>query len=1254
MVRTVLLVSTTAAAILAGYAAYTYQEGGLRLVRVRSEDVPTSQPMDVFEGAGLDIRGARVRTGDRPSVWVYDTDGEPKYQFRSTKWEPISETEFELVDPEICVFMPGGQKTQVRADHGRIFVERAGGNNINPKRGVLRGHVMIFIDRTDKAWRRATPELAAPEQHPEHIIHIWLDEIRFDLDQSWIKSPGSLRVQSAEAEIEGTGLVLAWNERDNRIERLDIEQGKRMELRRGGGIVSFALPGQDRDGSEVRSTSQPASEKEKAKHDLKKAGAMMAAGLSESAKGQVPSAFIERALLQGASANKPLAIGEIYPEKQTTQPAGKRLARIGRRSASSDRRFTLFNREGDKNPTDKKYQIDTYHAVFEGNVVVEQRRGLKTLGHLSGADRLELVFDVGEKQRKAVRGEETTSRPEKDGTVERAPAASSTATRVRGAGTPAPATQPDEETRLILLWNGRLSIRPVEVPPAEQTGQRFDAIATGKEVHLTDRQGEVTCRRLIFRNETEQAWLYGVSDQPVRMWSGDARRLIGNEIYVDRHTGIAVVNGPGSMTDTREGLAAIALPGSEESPAPAQTKPSGQEQIQITWSRQVEMDFDIAEVTRMDPDTRQAVTRRREYVKQAAFRGQVRMRQGDQAITADEIIMTMDVPKDTQAMVGHLRAVRATGGVVLTQQKDEIHCEKLSVTMVDDDSGRNVPRSATAYGNVVAKQEQRRIQAKDLLSVIIGAVRATPTSAPSPESAPDVVVDPAQLARVKELASLRGIRPAEIDALIHRNGLDPAALRAFAESKGIDAGVVAKLVQPKKPKPKLGVVEMHAFGDVVAIDPVQKLDVQAEELHCSLPDGKTIDRATVIAKPNEKARTEFGDYVINGHQIEFDMTRQFAEVPEEGWLRFLSHQSLDGRRLDQPVPTEVKWSKQMRLEGKRNVGEFLGDVVASSQTSQLTCDRLVIDFVDLPPAEIQKAQKATSEDRWEIFDRLLTGKSKPSAEPLRQRFEKKPVRVVAERDVVVLSTLYDKDDPKRLLSRMRIAGPKLTVDLRNEQLDVVGHGSLLIEDYRLPSEVERTARTEPSAPKDPLMANLAGRGPSQTAFTWANSMTYYLGRNLAVLDRSVSMIHLGGSSLAMGGDIARAMNVDVNKLRMKGREAALTCDNLTVEFLRSERKGRQGTTPFDRAGAAELKRLIATGNIYLEDSGRSLVGEELTYYRDTNEITVRGTPENEARLFEQDAGKERLLRFLVAPTIRWNRTTGQIDAPGARIIDQGR
>lgn len=1316
MLRTLILIVATVSIILVGYGAYTYQERPVPHPESQFPKAPATQPMPSFDRPVLSVSQGQVPGGTKPYVVVYDNDGEPRYQFRAAIWEPVSEVEFRLVDPEICVFMPGGEITRVKADHGHVVVERSGGNNVDPKRGHFQGHVMIFIDRTDKAWRRANPELADPEEHPERVVKIWLDEIRFDLDQSHIKSNGTLRVQSTEVEIEGKGLTLAWNERDNRIEELIIEKGKFMELRRGGSMISFDMPGQERDVTEAqKQEAAAADEKQRARQQLRKAGAMAVASLTDVESDQPqPSAFIRHAVGEGAAANQALSLEDMYPSKKPHKASGQRTGKVTDKPATPTKRIRLVSRDRENRIGRQRGQIDTYLAVFENDVVVEQRRGLKMLGRLAGVDRLEMIFDVGQQQRSALRGRRPTSQPANEAATTRPSDLAQTGQRPTT--TTAPTSQPEDQTRIRLMWNGRLVLRPVE-PEAKQTGERFDIRAFGPEIRIMsqqglDKQAEVVCRQLVFSNETEQVWLYGGGPKDwVRMWSGDTRRLNGQEIYLHRKAGIAVVNGPGTMLDTREALADIAIPGDKDAEQEGKPKSDDQERVEITWTRQVELDFDTAQIKRTDPTTGREVAKRREYVKQAAFRGGVVMRQADQHIKADEIVMTLGVPETRRGFVGPIQSVKALHGVTLNQPDSEIRSDKLDVTMTVDQNGRNVPTGASAYGNVMAKQGDRFIKAKDLLSVVIGEAQtaATAPATTTRSSREDLLarLDPERIEKLKRRAALLGIKPTEIDALLARKDLSVEVIRAFARANNVKEEEITRLLAPKRNKPRLAIVEMHGFGEVVAVDASQKLDVEAQELHCKLHDGKTIDRATIVARPGEQARAELGDYIIHGPRIEIDLQRQFAEVPDKGWLRFVSGQGLDGRQLDSPQPMKIEWSEEMRLEGRKNVAWFVGDVVATSEkeTSRLECNRLRIDFVDLSPAEAEKSKEGSAPSRREKLEKLLrdaaaasaagaasagAGQSKSARKPappltpakamaiygmvdklltwragpksssselsgvaLRQRFEKKPVHIFAEGNVVVVSSMYDKEDTTRLLSRMRMAGPKLSVDLPGEKLDILGAGSLLIEDYRLPkNSQEALAMARSSRPKDPLMGDLSGRGPSQTVFSWANSMTYFLENNLAILDRSVSMIHLGGGAMVMAQDLAKAMRLDVSKLRMKGRQAALTCDNLTVEFLQNTRSGR-GSTPFDRAGAAELKRLIATGNIYMEDSGRSLIGEELTYRRDTNEITVNGTGQNMARLFIEDPKSGQMFRK-VAPWIRWNRNSGEIVAPGARIDNVGR
>ncbi|MFQ6048956.1 MAG: hypothetical protein ACE5K7_06295, partial [Phycisphaerae bacterium] len=220
MLKKLLLAASTLGLVLVAFAIYSRQFGAARPARVVAGGLDATRPLSpttTAAASGLRVgQAGAVGPGEKPFVQIFDDYGRLKAQFRAQRWEPLAEDEFALTSPEVWLFMPAGQMTHIIADQGRVIVQQVARSNVTPRRGWLRGHVRVFIDRTTSRWRQQNPDRARPQQHPESIIHIWLDQVQFDMDLAQLSSQGPLRVQSAEAEIEGQGLLLQWNELDNR------------------------------------------------------------------------------------------------------------------------------------------------------------------------------------------------------------------------------------------------------------------------------------------------------------------------------------------------------------------------------------------------------------------------------------------------------------------------------------------------------------------------------------------------------------------------------------------------------------------------------------------------------------------------------------------------------------------------------------------------------------------------------------------------------------------------------------------------------------------------------------------------------------------------------------------------------------------------------------------------------------------------------------------------------------------------------
>ncbi len=1105
LLKKLLLASSALGLALLAFVVYSSQFATPRTVTVRPQ--PATRPLTTGPAAGVEVgtlalgtggQGAQIGPGDKTKIQVFDDYGRLKAEFRSQRWEPVAEDEFKLTRPEVWVFTPSGQVTHIVADGGQVVVEQVGRGNLNPKWGWLRGNVRIFIDLTTKAWRERNPAHARPEQHPESVIQIWLDEVRFDVDLAQLTSDGPIQVQSHEADIQGQGLVMHWNQLDDRIELLEIREGKRMLLRRTG-VVNFALPGSERE------VSPPAG-----------SGAATVTVLSQQA-----SLAKSPATQPESAGNRPAAVANLLersepPEVATTAPAG-----------SPDERA-----EG------RQKRVDTYEAVFEGDVAIVQREQDRLAGELR-AEKLELLFDFGAKERSAIATEPTTQPSEEQKKDEAA------------------------EGYIELTWTGKMVMKPVEsatTRPATPEN-RFHVVArsTDRPVYLSDGQNTAECAELEYRDETEQVWLRGTEARPVRLSSGEHRELCGGLVFFDRREGKGHVEGPGWMIDrdSQDGS----------------RKPS-----EVRWSEGAELVMGRVLVPRVDAQGRAALGER-SYVEQATFRGNVGMTREDQQVTANEVVVFFNPPGDRRAVAETARSVKADGSVILARGQERISCDELLLELTVDREGKNVPQLARAVGHVIARQGRRAIRAD----------------------------------------------------------------RAIARFEPTDTSGSVGLIADKRSSYRIA--RLEADGEVSVRDPRQRVDVVADELDCTFArddqGADRIDHAVVVGEP--EAEVAFEDYLVVGRRVELDMPLERADVNCPGRLEFVTRQDLDGRRLAQPVPVAIHWNERMALRGADNVALFEGQVRSISRTNVLTCQTLRVDFQETPKGG-REASGARS-DLW-ILEPLVRRSLGRDAErtALARRSSKRPAYVVAQGDVVALSKELDRSGKHRL-SSMRMAGPKMVVDLLEDQVDVLGAGSLLIEDYRPP----RARSGRQSTPVGPLMGNLGGQGPSQTAVTWGESMTLFWQENTTVFFGGVHMVHRAGKELALAEDVAEALQVDVRRLPMlEGRRATLTCQQLVAQFARSG-QARGDLSVVNQARSTDLRRIEASGNTHLQDGPYSVMGDRLTYDRVAEAVTVRGTGDLEARILEQDDRTGRL-RLFRGPELTWYRASNRIEAPRADVL----
>ncbi|HUU85250.1 MAG TPA: hypothetical protein VM243_17255, partial [Phycisphaerae bacterium] len=708
-----------------------------------------------------------------------------------------------------------------------------------------------------------------------------------------------------------------------------------------------------------------------------------------------------------------------------------------------------------------------YQAIFEGDVLVRQTEGGQETGRLE-ADLLELLFDFSQKQRETVRAQAAVPgegvEPD-EGTEETG--------------------QPAAPTELNVTWTGPLmltSVRPAAESPDAPQGEpreRLHVTATGSEVRLSrSGQGRLRCRKLVVHQEEERAWLYGGEDAQVVIDSPDGGRLEGPEVFLDIRQGTARLQGPGRIADTRSGQ----VMGDADADF----------RVDIRFDDQVDITLAQTVTESIDPQTGQPVQRRRRHLEHAILRGGVSMHQQGDAIEGDQIEIDFDPPRREGSLADNIRRLRGDGSVRLVHGADAVRCDRIDVEMGLDESGRVSPRLARAYGHVSANQDQRSITAKDKMIATMRSFR--------------VEREPWDIRKAQAEAVRRGVDP---------TGVDWEKQRVKYESED---------------RFRPGLLRLQAWDDVIVRDPRQELYVTAEALDCTFTEGRRIAQALVTGQEAAPAHVEMDYFSITGRQIDLDMETESAQVPGKGHLSFTTLRDLDGRELDQPMAVAVTWGERMTYRGAVNRAMFTGAVHAVSEESEFDCGELILDFAERQeptPADSPSGAvlaEAGRDDWWiltPLVRRVWGDRGDDQSGPLGREFNKEPISLLATGGAVA-RTSKTQPGTGRLLSRGRIEGPRMLVNLRDEVLVIEDPGNLLIEDYELPS-LERADQPEPRTP----FGGLGAGSPSQTFITWQGQMTYYFGKQAAFFEGGVEMAHRSGTKIVLGselyGDVAERL-----------------------------------------------------------------------------------------------------------------------------------
>lgn len=858
-----------------------------------------------------------------------------------------------------------------------------------------------------------------------------------------------------------------------------------------------------------------------------------------------------------------------------------------------------------------------YHARIEGDVVVEQSSGSPS----------RLRSDVLEIQRNVSSDDRRSASEQPAGESEQPPA-------------PAPI---EADGAIVVEWTRRLVIDALTTDdPRRAGGDSTLIVATGAPVAVEHADGTISCDRLQLQPELGDALLTGSSGRPAVVRSPDQGTMSGADIRLRRDADkfFVSITGPGELIEqaaSRDSNGLTIVSTSAASPKEAdnpQAKDSAASPTiaHVTFTERVEAEGRVVRRT-VPTATGLLTTRDFRVLDRAVFVGQVALRQRDAQFDSDalEILFT---ERRSLLSVGQIpREVRARGNVGLIQGDDRLTCRELHATLRAEPDDRLWPERVEARGDIAASQGDRSITAADSLVVDFELAAAAPQV--SDHGTQSIEAAPGTVASVSTASS----GSAKTD--------DRRSARVRAK-------------------------RVAASGDVTVTDASQAIDVRARKVDAALVEGRDIDTATIVGDDARPAEARMDDFSVAGREIRLGAIDQWAEIPGGGRLTFRSDKDLDGRKLDKSIPIAVTWTEGMRFMGRENKAVFSGAVHATSERdTTFDADRLIVEFEE-------REGEPKSEMSW-------TGLVKPFIDPYRRpdadrgpsdstRVARRPAHLLATGNAVAVTA--EKTDAGDLRTRARIAGPKLSVNLRPgfSRMLIEGAGTLLLEDFQPVSPASH--QTRESKESGLSAANLAGDpttatsrpvggshagpksgapgllapgassgGPSKTLITWRDTMWYDFAIDQTRFEGAVELKHFSGSQLDR---VFRSAEAAADSSSTDGRSTFLKCDVLTAEFQdRKQRRG--GDERMGRLNSSSLRQFQATGDVELQDETERLAlwSDSVVFERERQIMAIFGSPGVKARIIKQEPG--RLASHLAVDRAVYNLATGNFELSSPQI-----
>ncbi len=1192
-------------AIVGGFAVYWWLQPDRASADADWRNGPASSRPATQLDQGQSIAGIGAGRG----VWVRQFDpttGALSSAFRAEEYNPQPGNTVKVTRPQ-AEFYDARGKLLIRIVGQRGVITHQGelssGNRKTPvaqtpipTRGVL--HEVVV-------------ELFAPPgaiARPYQILR--LENVAFDNDAFRIYTqafvdPATGRTVPADRvpvvidgddyRMRGYGLTIRWNERDRRLQLLEIAHGQVLEILHPAKAYSQAKPGRSPASFSPAADPVAAPVLSAGATPRKPLGMALAATTRSAEKPALitaarPVDAISPAPAPPGPGPGPAAADKPSPLYRATFHDQVTITQAGQSLALADQLSLDFQLRADSPATNRAAAPSQTENTPLGNPPTDPRA-------------IHQAIDAGAP---------ITVAPPTGDTAAGDPAPGARSPGDTAAGTPAPGTRSTtmpatrgDEPPLLIRWTGKLVIRPTPVelrdPPAP--GAAILTL-TGSPARIRRGDGEIRCARARVNTATRALRLEGDDESPVELSDGHGAVIRTQSADFSQADGQATLHGRSSarfpVDDDARGRPAELLArwsgacalrfGAGGGGEGASAGGGLADNLSVEHAR-----FD-GDVSIQHPQLSLRSGRLELWMDRPPASGPTLAAGGNPEATAlrrihasEAVVCILNAPPAPAAPPGAPAPAAPHGapappgaaGISGTFDR-RIECDDLDLTTGRDENGRLTPRTIRADGAVVAREADQSLRAEHLL-VTLAPAPATAAGKPAhgsgkPGQGPG---KPAERSALRPIR-LESLLATEAVRLTGKNGA--AAAGNYLLVSNVDGREQFKLMGP--------------------------------------PDATVTDGRSTLTGPHiELFPRQSVAYVYGAGSLQTttDPSSPSSSPPASS----PSSSSARPAATTAPAmrPVRVTWTKNVEIDGNANLVEVRGDVAIRSEDAEKTpiiakSQRLRIDLAPetmasastRPTIPTSAAAPVPVPAAPGVAPAASTGDDAiaPRLDFLRGRTVR---RVGLEGDVEIESTRAGESGELRL--RRYLAAPSLSYDPVKCQAIIPAAGKVLLEDY-----APATSATPAAAPPGRAPASTpAARGA--TAIQWDKQLIYDEAAGTLTLQGPVHVAHVPAAATSAAPGEAEA---GTTTYRMEAGE-------LTA-YLADRDAG---------SAAMNLKRIVASKSVTFTARGVVIDAAEVEYDPLLTRLTARGT-DRAAVTFTDGADRQ-----VTASRLVYNLRTGELE-----------